>query len=196
MAWDRELLLKRGIVVSDMGLDTCFNPWHRESRVYEHIDRYVENTLRPLFLEYYGTATLPYSSCPLQWRREFNDFGKVSIIVLELLDKPRSCPRSPLSLSEATLVTAKDVYSELTDDEYVHIYIHLREAVDILHQHGIIHGEIAPKALMNSVLFDFSKSWVDTGDLPCLDELFKPKPRTFEKRRDGELKAIRNLVLK
>lgn len=201
MAWDRMLLSKRNIVVSDTDLDSFFNPWHRESRAYEHIDDHIKDPERSFFPEYYGSAKVPYSSCPDMWRWAFPDHGDVCIIVLELLDKPRFSPRLPeLSLSNPSLMKAKQLYSELKDYEYVHIFVHLYEMADILHQIKIIHSDIKPENLVDysitrsSVLFDFSRSWVSMNNsVPCLDP-FKTKPRTFEERRDSELDAIRRMV--
>jgi serine/threonine protein kinase len=201
MEWDRTLLAKRNIIVSDTDLDSFFNPWHRESRAYEHIDDHIKGPERFFFPEYYGTAKVPYSSCPDAWRRNFPDDGDVCIIVLELLEKSRFSPGlSELRLSESLLMTAKRLYSELGDYEYVHIFVHLSEMVDILHQIKIIHSDVKPDNLIDysvtksSVLFDFSRSWVSIDSLPCLDP-FKKEPKTFEERRDSELDGVRRLVL-
>jgi serine/threonine protein kinase len=201
MAWDRMLLLRRGIFVSDADLDSYFNPWHRESRAYEHIDDHIKELARTWFPEYYGTAKLPYSSCPDAWRRAFPDHGKVCIIVLELLDNPRSSCRLPdLSLSKFLIMRAKQVYWESNDYEYTHIFVHLHEIIDILHQIKIIHSDITLDNLIDysvtksSVLFDFSRSWVSVDGLLCLDP-FQRKPKTFEERRASELDGVRSLVL-
>jgi serine/threonine protein kinase len=201
MAWDRMLLSKKGISVLDADLDSYFNTWHRESRAYEHINDHIKGPARTLFPEYYGTAKLPYSSCPDAWRRAFPDHSEACIIVLELLDNPRSGCRLPdLNLSKFLLMRAKQVYCESKDYEYTHILIHLYEIVDILHQTKIIHSDIKPDNLIDysvtksSVLFDFSRSWVSMDSLPCLDP-FQRKPKTFEERRASELDGVRNLVL-
>jgi hypothetical protein len=58
----------------------------------------------------------------------------VCIIILELLEKPRFSPElSELRLSESLLMTAKRLYSELGDYEYVYIFVHLSEIVNILY---------------------------------------------------------------
>ena len=201
MAWDRKLLSSKMITISDTSLKHCFNPWHRESRAYERIDKHITGPLRSLYPQYYGSAALRYSSCPFEWRRKFPDHGNVDMIVLELLDQQRPSSQLPeMNLSASLLSMAKEIYLNLGNREYIHIFIHLCEMVDILHRVGIIHADIKPENLLDytvmssSVLFDFSKSWVYADDLPCLDP-FQKKPRTFEERRNGELESIKRLVL-
>jgi len=196
------LLFKKNIIVSDKDLDSFFNPWHRESRAYEHIDSHVKGPERSFFPEYYGTTKIPHSSCPDTWRRTFADHGDVCVIILELLEKPRFSPQLPeLNLSEPFLSTAKQVYSESKDYEYVHIFVHLYEMINTLHQIKIIHSDLKPENLIDysvtrcSVLFDFSRSWASMDSLLCLDP-FTRKPMTFEERRDSELQSIRRLVLR
>jgi hypothetical protein len=79
----------RNIVVSDIDLDSFFNPWHRESRAYEHIDDHIKGPARSLFLEYYGTAKAPYSSCPDTWRLKFPDTAMCVLLFLIYLRKRR-----------------------------------------------------------------------------------------------------------
>jgi serine/threonine protein kinase len=202
MAWDRALLAKKNINISDADLDSFFNPWHRESRVYEHIDNHITGSERSFFPEYYGSTKLPYLSCPTVWCRTFPDHGDVCIVVLELLEIPRINLRLPeLTLNESSLNTAKQLYSEIKNYEYIHIFIHFCEIIDILHRIKIIHSDLKPDNLIDysitrsSVLFDFSRSWVSMDNLPCLDP-FKRKPKTFEERRDSELNAIKHIVLR
>ena len=191
MDWDRSLLLSQGIRIEDADLNACFNLWHRESRAYEHIDRKVSEPKRSLYPRYYGTVEIAYTSCPKAWQCIYPAHGKVGAIVLELLSESRPWPILPELYWSGSLSRARQLYSELRDVEYVHIFIHLLEIVDTLHNIGIIHSDVKAENVRRSVLFDFSKSWVYTEDLPCLD---RGQPRTLEQRQEGELKAIYNLV--
>lgn len=193
---------QRNISISDADLDSCFDPWHRESRVYEHIDDFIKGPTRYLFLEYYGTITLSYSACPDAWCQKFSDHGGVYGIVLELIEQPRSCQiLQEVDLNDSFITMTKQLWTEIKDHEYIHIFVHLYEMVDLLHQINIIHADVKPDNLADyditksSVLFDFSSSWVYTDNLPCLDP-FKRKPRTLDERRDGELDAVRQFVIR
>ncbi|KAH7418728.1 hypothetical protein BKA64DRAFT_655078 [Cadophora sp. MPI-SDFR-AT-0126] len=201
MAWDRALLLKKGVQVSDADLNYCFNPWHRESRAYERIDERVRGSARSLFPEYYGTAKLLYSSCPEPWRRANPDHGDVCMVILELLDQPRPCQDGhDLRLSDYSLILAKNLHSDSMDPEYIHIFIHLCEMVETLHHAEIIHADLKEDNIIGfaiagrPMLLDFSKSWTYSDNIPCLDP-FKKKPWTFEERRIAELDTIKFTVL-
>lgn len=188
-----------GIAVGGGGLRSASGPVsvsHQssaacEGRAYEHIDRKISEPDRSLYPRYYGTLELAYSSCPKAWQRAYPDHGKVGAIVLELLLESRPWPTLPELYQSSSLFRARQLYSELGDVEYVHIFIHLSETVDTLHNIGIIHSDIKAENIRPSVLFDFSKSWVYMKDLPCLD---RGQPRTLKQRQEGELKAICNLV--
>jgi len=110
MAWDRVILSKKDISVSDNDLDSFFNPWHRESRTYEHIDTNIKGPERLFFPKYYGTAKIPYSSCPARWRWSFPDHGDVCIVVLELLKKLRVSPGLPKLVLSKSLLTEPRKY--------------------------------------------------------------------------------------
>jgi serine/threonine protein kinase len=202
MAWDRKRLLKKGITVSDADLDSCFNLWHRESRAYEHIDRYIPGPQRSLYPEYYGTSRIPHYRCPAGWRYASPDQSMVCIIVLELFEEPRS-RKVPidLSLSTLSLQMAKELYSGMKDHKYIHIFIHLCEMLDPLHQTGVIHGDIKPENLINcsvaeiAVLCDFSIAWVHTNGRPCLDR-FQHKPTTLEEDIEGEREGMKDMVIR
>ena len=126
------------------------------------------------------------------WQRQYPDHGKVGAIVLELLSESRPWPILPeLYWSSSSLFRARQLYSELGNIEYVHIFLHLLEMADTLHNVGIIHGDIKAENVKCSMLFDFSKSWVYMEDLPCLD---RGQVRILKQGKEGELKVIYNLV--
>ena len=191
MEWDRSLLSKRKIWINDTDLDTCFNLWHRESRAYEHVDRVVNEPMRSFFPKYYGTLELAYTACPKAWRCAYPEHGKVGAIVLELLSESRPWPTLPKSYRSILLPKARQLYCDLGDVEYVHIFIHLSEAVETLHGIGVIHGDVQADNISHSVLFDFSKSWVFSEGLPSIDQ---GRMRTLKDRQKGELAGIYDMV--
>lgn len=202
MARDRKRLLKKGITVSDADLDSCFNLWHRESRAYEHIDRYIPGPQRSLYPEYYGTSKVPHQLCPAAWRHAHPEEIIVCIIVLELFEEPR--PRGiviDLSLSTSSLKMAKELYSGMKNHEYIHIFIHLCEMLDTLHQIGVVHGDVKPENLINcsvtgfAVLCDFSIAWVYTNSRPRLDRFLR-NPRTLEEASNGEREGMKHMIVR
>ncbi|KAH9211365.1 hypothetical protein DL95DRAFT_392544 [Leptodontidium sp. 2 PMI_412] len=165
LAWDRALLLRKGVQVSDADLNYYFNPWHRESRAYERIDECVKGSARSFFPEYFGAAKLPYSCCPKPWRWAYPDQGDVCMVILELLDQRQPCQdEHDLRLSDESLISAKKLHADSMDPEYIHIFIHLCEMVETLHQAKIIHADLKEDNLIDfaiggrPVLLDFSIS--------------------------------------
>ncbi|KAH6724412.1 hypothetical protein BKA61DRAFT_588416 [Leptodontidium sp. MPI-SDFR-AT-0119] len=201
LAWDRALLLRKGVQVSDADLNYYFNPWHRESRAYERIDECVKGSARSFFPEYFGAAKLPYSCCPKPWRWAYPDQGDVCMVILELPDQRQPCQdEHDLRLSDESLISAKKLHADSMDPEYIHIFIHLCEMVETLHQAKIIHADLKEDNLIDfaiggrPVLLDFSISWTYSDNIPCL-EPFRRTPRTFEERRIGDLYGIEYMVL-
>jgi serine/threonine protein kinase len=122
------------------------------------------------------------------------------MIFLELLDEKQDCEVPPeLQISDETRQKARELYRNGVDAEYVHIYVHCMEKIEVLHNAKIIHGDIKPDIFMNnaSVVCDFSRSWSWEDNKPCLDK-FNPRqgPRSFETRKEGERKLLQKLVLK
>jgi serine/threonine protein kinase len=198
--WDRNLFMKKKIYISDSDLESCFDPWHRESRAYERLDSLVKGPFRSLFPEYYGTTKIPYASCPISWKVSNLDHGEVCIVVLELLEGPSAPLTHNVILSDQSLAMARKLYLEGNDCECVHMFTHTCEMVDILHRAKIIHGDLKPDNLLDHdsagkpVLLDFSRSWTYVEDLPCLD-MFKRQPRKLKERRLGELGDIKYMVI-
>lgn len=187
--------------LSDDELEARFHPWRREMRVYQQIDKYIQGPDRQFFPKYYGATKLS--------RKLFSRWGYMKVtedipaIILELLDgKEIHNHQYELQISDSTRQVAQELYNaDGIDAEYIHIYIHCMEKIDILHGGRIIHSDIKPDVFMNcaSVMIDFSHSWSweDGKDEPCLDP-FSPRrgPRSFETRSEGERDGFRSSVIR
>ncbi|KAG4439707.1 hypothetical protein IFR05_004785 [Cadophora sp. M221] len=156
MEWDRSLLLRNNVQVSDDDLNHYFNPWHRESRAYERIDECIKGSARTFFPKYFGAAKLPYSCCPTPWRQANSNESDVCMVVLGLLDQrqpqpqPQPCQdEQDLRLSDESLISAKKLHSDLMDPEYIHVFIHLCEMIETLHKAKIIHADLKEDILID-----------------------------------------------
>ncbi|ELR02807.1 hypothetical protein GMDG_05744 [Pseudogymnoascus destructans 20631-21] len=188
--------------LSDAELEARFHPWRRERRVYEHIDKHISYPTRQFFPIYYGATMLSWKLCPREWRTFHNNREDVPIIILELLDGIEvHNAQGDVRISNSTRQYAQELYKNGLDAEYVHIYIHCMEKMEVLHGARVIHGDIKPDVFMNcaSVICDFSRSWSwDEGkEEPCLDA-FSPHrgPKSFEDRRKGEQDSLRTMVIR
>lgn len=124
------------------------------------------------------------------WRRINHDAVDVPVVILELIDGTQNQKGlSDLQISDATVQEAQDLLKQNLDAEYVHMYIHCMEKIEVLHNAKIIHGDVKPDIFLNcaSVVLDFSRSWSWEGGEPCLDSFLPQKgPRSFETRRCGK----------
>ncbi|KAH8797684.1 hypothetical protein F5884DRAFT_864312 [Xylogone sp. PMI_703] len=191
-ALDRVRLERRGLSLSDELLNAYFDPFRRERRVYERLDRRTTGLERTFFLEYYGDIQIPNSAG--------SDSSDSRMIVLELLQNRRPVVQKELSLTDDLISRAKQLRSNM-DDEGVHCLIHLYEIFDALHRFEIIHSDIKPDMLADylvagrPVLYDFSESWAYKKGFHRLDP-FKNHPRYFDEDRKRELNDIDRMVLK
>lgn len=143
---------------------------------------------------------LSRKKCPRPWRASHHtERNDVPIIVLELLDGTTvHNAQSDMQIGDITRQTAQELYKNGLDAEYVHMYIHCMEKVEVLHDARVIHGDIKPDVFMNyaSVICDFSASWSWNEDKDeCLDPFSHRGPRTFETRREGEQDSVRDMVI-
>ena len=131
------------------------------------------------------------------------DTEGIPIIILELLDgKEIHNEEYNLQISDSTRQVAQKMYNDDgIDAEFIHIYIHCMEKIEILHRGRVLHNDPKPDIFMNhaSVVIDFSHSWSweEGKDEPCLDPFRRSQgPRSFEARRDGEQNFMRSLVIR
>jgi serine/threonine protein kinase len=168
-------------------------------RVYQQIDKYIQDPDRQFFPKYYGATKLSRKLFP-RWGY-MGDTEDIPVIILELLDeKEIHNDQYELQISDSTRQVAQELYNYYgIDAEYVHIYIHCMEKIDILHGGRVVHRDIKPDVFMNcaSVIIDFSHSWSweDGKDEPCLDPFRRRQgPTTFESHSKCERDSFRRLV--
>jgi hypothetical protein len=214
----QKALGQRGYHLTNEAMEILFYAWHRESCAYEHMEKHIPEWAREYFPVYYGTTTIPFSSCPLSWQHSWAKKKApaqegVCAIVLELLEGPRTPSQRPLIISDERLIPERQLNisdesvesaSALLDSldvSTVHVYVHVMEIVEVLHNARVIHGDIRHDAFLDysvtgaEVMLDFSKSYVYSEDkkIPCLDP-FRRSPRTIDERKKGENIAVRSLV--
>jgi serine/threonine protein kinase len=170
-------------------------------RVYQQIDKYIQGPDREFFPKYYGATKLSRKLFP-RWGY-VEDREDIPVIILELLDgKEIHNERYELQISDSTGQVAQELYNDDgIDAEYIHIYIHCMEKIDILHGGRIVHSDIKPDVFMNcaSVMIDFnhSWSWEDGKDEPCLDPFRRRQgPTTFELRSKGDRSCFRSELIR